>query len=289
MAEMRLVPTSGERALRVAATAFAAIAIVIGAVASAPGAGAIGATSFHMSRGSGPPGTHVGVSGSGCAPGLLLPSNFVTVAAATVPPTSVDLPVQANGSWSGSFTVPANAAAAPAAVSAVCLSSGLPSLLTIYTPKTFTVTGNLVPTSLALPSPTLPGTPAITTPSDPGAPHPGTSSPVAAPNDRVEHGPPGGTVGTAGSADSKAGGEAPGWATIGTAAWAERHFNSGPGARAAELSSPALLASRGGDGAGLGWLLWVLALILPIAGGGFYLWMRHARRPDVADLEADSA
>ena len=53
----------------------------------------------------------------------------------------VRVPVASNGSWQGTFTVPATAvAAATAPVAAVCVSGGLQSLMTIYTPQTFTVT-----------------------------------------------------------------------------------------------------------------------------------------------------
>jgi hypothetical protein len=288
---LRRVPSTGGRAFRAAA-----IAIAFLACASAPArkAGALGLpTSFNMSPSSGPVGTTVKVSGTGCT-GFIL--RTVTVTAATVPQTVINPSVAADGSWHGSFSIPAATPAAPVVVAVLCVSDGL-SLA--YTPRTFTVTGSLVPTTVALPSPlpTLPNTPATTVPSAPidpsfpGSPNPDPSSPVSVPNDRIGNGTPGGSNRTDESLGSGNGadGDAEGWTAVGTAAWAERRNNPGPATRAAALSSPDLLASNGGDGAGLGWLLWVLALSIPIAGGGFSLWMRRARRPDVADPEAGSA
>jgi hypothetical protein len=296
--ELRQVRSTGERAPRVAATACAIV--IVCALAPARSAGAIGPTAFNMSSSSGPPGSVVSVSGSGCSPGPLLQSTSVTVRATTVPPTNVQLPVHANGSWSGSFTIPADALAAPAAVTAECVSGGLLSLLTIYTPKTFTVTGSLVPTTPPSPLPTLPGTTTRAdpgNPSDPGSPNPGTSSPVSVPNDRVDHGTPGsgdgtgGSDGTSGSARSGNGADegGAGSGAIGATSSGEHGPEFGSGTRAAELNSPELSVSRSGDGAGLGWLLWVLALSLPVGGVAFYLWMRRARGPSVPDPEAHSA
>ena len=63
---------------------------------------------------------------------------------------------------------------------------------------------------------------------------------------------------------------------------------SGPVARAADLRSPELSVSRSNDGAGLGWLLWLLVLSVPVGALALYAWMRHARRAGVAGLEPDS-
>ncbi len=289
---LRRVPATGGRAFRVAAITIA-FAFVVCASAPARKAGALGLpTSFNMSPGSGPVGTTVKVSGAGCT-GFIL--RAVTVTASTVPQTVINPSVAADGSWHGSFSIPAATPAAPVVVAVLCVSDGL-SLG--YTPRTFTVTGSLVPTTVALPLPlsTLPRTPATTVPSapgdphDPGAPKPDASSPVSTPNDRIVNGTPGGSSrnGESNEGVNGADGHPEGWVAIGTAAWAERHTNSGPGTRAAALSSPELSASRNSDGAGLGWLWWVLALSIPIAGGGFSLWMRHARRP-VPNPEADAA
>jgi hypothetical protein len=278
--ELRQIRALSEPALRLGA---AFVCIVICAFAPARAAGAIGLpTAFNMSPTSGPPGTRVHVSGSGCSPGLLSQSNFVMIQAATVPATGVQLPVHTNGSWSGSFTIPHDARAARAAVSAACVSLGLQSLLTTYRPRTFTVTGNPVPTTLASPLPTTPGTPAATTPAGPGSPtHPGTPNPetpsASVPPGNIDNGSPGGRTG-AGSADAGGGGSS----TIGTTA--ER------GARAAELSSPALSVSRTGHDGGLGWVLWVLALSVPVAGLALCVWMRRARRQKILlGLEGDAA
>jgi hypothetical protein len=280
---MRQVRAAGERALRPAA---ALVFTIICAFAPARGAGAIGLpTSFHMSPSSGPAGTTVNVSGTGCSPDLLLESTFVTVEAATVPATSVRMPVHTNGSWSGSFTIPDSSLAAPAGVSASCVSGGLQSLLTIYMPRMFTVTGNPTPTTLASPLPTPP--PSSTTtpagnPTDPGPQNPGTSSSVSVPHDRIDNGAPGGS-------GERGNGSGDGRGSTVTGAPRTDDTKSGPGTRAAELSSPELSVSRTGDGAGLGWLLWILALSVPVGGSALFLWMRRARGPDDPHVEGEAA
>src|SRR5207302_5809826 len=114
------------------------------------------------------------------------------------------LAARIDGSWTGSFTIPRNARPAPAAVTATCVSDGFLSLLTAYRPKTFTVTGSVVPTTPASPAPTVPGTRATTTLSEPGNPTgPGApTSQVSAPNNRTDNGTPGSGHGTAGSGAS---------------------------------------------------------------------------------------
>ena len=308
MGEVRQVPSTGERALRVTAMAFA---LTVCALAYVDVAGAIGPTSFNMSPSSGPAGTSVSVSGSGCAPGLVLQPNndFVRIAASTVPPTTRELSVASNGSWSGSFTIPGGSPAGPVAVTAVCVTDNFDSLVTIYLPKTFTVTGSVVPTTVTLPVPlptlptlpTLPGAtppgPTPTThssnpsdPSDPGSPGPGTSSPVSLPNDRIDDGTPGGGGGSGdigdGISSSAGGGGAGGSATAGNAS-GKGGRNSGSDARAAELSSPDLAVSKGKGPSGLTWLLWLLGLSVPLGGAGFYVWTRYARRPHVPNPETD--
>ncbi len=286
--ELRQIRALSEPALRLAA---AFVCIVICAFAPAGAAGAIGLpTAFNMSPTSGPAGTRVHVSGSGCSPGLFSESNFVMIQAATLPATSVQLPVHTDGSWRGSFTIPYNALAARATVSATCVSLGLQSLLTTYRPRTFTVTGNPVPTTLVSPSPTTLGTPAATTPAapgsptDPGPPNPETpSAPV--PHDNIDNGSPGGRTGD-GSGDGGGGGSS----TTGTTGSGGGSTTPGRGARAAELSSPALTVSRTGHVGGLGWVLWVLALSIPVGGVALCAWMRRARRQRIlSGLEGDAA
>jgi hypothetical protein len=284
LAELRQVRATSERALRLAA---AFVLSIICAFAPARSAGAIGPpTSFDMSPSSGPARTTVNVSGTGCSPGLLPQSTFVAVEAATVPATSVRLKVHRDGSWSGSFTIPDNAPAAPAAVSASCVSGGLQSLLTVYTPRTFTVTGNGAPTTLASPLPpptTMPADPGNAT--DPNSPNPGTSSSVSVPHDPIDAGASGARGGRGDGTAADRRGSAVTAATVSRTDGTK----SGPGTRAAELSSPELSVSRSGDGSGLGWLLWVLALAVPVGGSALYLWMRRARRPDDLDPEGDPA
>ena len=206
--------------------------------------------SFAMSPTSGPPGTSVHVSGTGCSPGLLLaPSqDFVQVASATVPPTSTRFAVTTNGSWSGNFVVPTNAAALPAAVTALCVSDGLQSLLTIYTPATFTVTTAPTTTTATTPA-TTPATAPATTPttnrSTPtthphsGSTTPGSSSGGGTPTSE----PPGGTVstpgdGTGGSVIGNIGGNRSGSTTPGNA-------GSGVGTSVGDTTAPSATGSGG--------------------------------------------
>jgi len=83
-----------------------------------------GVTNFSLSPTSGPAGTVVSVNGSGCSPGLVVSSalDYVQVAIGTAPPTSAQLAVAANGTWNGTLMIPSNAAAAPAAVTPICVS-----------------------------------------------------------------------------------------------------------------------------------------------------------------------
>ena len=178
-----------------ALTAAIGIAAV---VRTATPAGAIGPTTFSMSPASGPAGTEVSVGGAGCAPGLLLSSlDRVVVTMASAPPVSVQIPVTSGGTWSGTVTVPANAAAAPAVVTVLCFTDGLQSLLTIYTPKTFTITAAAAPTTTPVTT-TVPETaeqpPAAVPPV--GGPTP-TTRPGSPPTTRPDAGGPvaGGPVG----------------------------------------------------------------------------------------------
>jgi uncharacterized membrane protein YgcG len=300
--DMRQVPSSGERALRVAASAFA---LTVCTLAPAGAANAIGLpTSFAMSPSSGPVGTTVNVSGTGCT-GLL--SKSVAVTAATVPQTVIQPAVASNGSWHGSFSIPSATPAAPVAVGAVCVSDGL-SLA--YAPQTFTVTGAIVPpttlppvtlptvpTLPTLPPTTLPTLPSVTpttlssNPSDPI--DPGTSTPVSVPPDRIDNGSPGGSGGDGtssnigdGISSGTGGSSANGGAAEGGAA-SGNGGKSGTDARAAELNSPELSVARSKGSHGLAWLLWLLALSVPAGGVGFYLWMRRARRPHLPDPETE--
>ena len=160
-----------------ALTAAIGIAAV---VRTATPAGAIGPTTFSMSPASGPAGTEVSVGGAGCAPGLLLSSlDRVVVTMASAPPVSVQSDAS-GGAWSGTVTVPANVAAAPAVVTALCFTDGLQSLLTIYTPKTFTITAAAAPTT----------TPVTTTVPETADQPPATVPPVGGPTPTTRPGSP---------------------------------------------------------------------------------------------------
>lgn len=202
--------------------------------------------SFAMSPTSGPPGTSVHVSGTGCSPGLLLaPSqDFVQVASATVPPTSTRFAVTTNGSWSGNFVVPTNAAALPAAVTALCVSDGLQSLLTIYTPATFTVTTAPTTTTATTPA-TAPATTPTTNRSTPTThPHSGSTTPGSGSGGGTPTSePPGGTVstpgdGTGGSVIGNIGGNRSGSTTPGNA-------GSGVGTSVGDTTAPSATGSGG--------------------------------------------
>src|SRR5690349_14528601 len=122
------------RARRVAGVGVAALLVGFAVGFAAPVADAA-VTAFALSPHAGPPGPVVQVSGAGCNPGLLgsAQTDFVSVTAPSMG-VLVRIPTHANGTWSGSFTVPASASAGAAAVSASCVSGGLSSLTTIYTP-----------------------------------------------------------------------------------------------------------------------------------------------------------
>ena len=127
-----------------------------GRVGRPAGAAVLG---FDTSPSSGPAGTVVQVSGTGCAPGITLsPAQDHVKISSTTLAVSTDIVVAADGSWHGTFAVPANAPALPGLVAALCFTNGLPSLTTIYSPQTFTVTGPLLPT-IPVTTPTLPTTP----------------------------------------------------------------------------------------------------------------------------------
>jgi hypothetical protein len=285
-----------------------AAAIGIAAVVhTATPAAAIGPTTFSMSPASGPAGTEVSVGGAGCAPGLLLSSSLdrVVVTMASAPPVSVQIPVTSGGTWSGTVTVPANAAAAPAVVTVLCFTDGLQSLLTIYTPKTFTITAAAAPKTTPVtttvpeaaeqppaavppvggPTPTTrPGSPPTTRP-DAGGPVAG--GPVAGGPDAggPDAGGPGGGATAPGGGSSVPGSADP---ERSTATGAPR---SGSAARhadtlsvAADLRSPSLTDNATGGDHGLRWIGW-LAILLLLAGltAGALLYRRS--RPEDAAAE----
>jgi hypothetical protein len=167
------------------------------------------------------------------------------------------------------------------------MNGGWASMLTIYMPKTFTVTGRAVPTTPSSPLSTPPRT--STTLSGPGIAGPTTTSHVSAPNDGGGSGAPGASTDTgAGTASGNGSNGQDGAPRPGGTASLKRATATGPGARAADLSSPDLSVSKSNDGAGLGWLLWLLVLSVPAGAFALFAWMRHARRAGVPDAEPGS-
>jgi hypothetical protein len=252
-----------------ALAAVAALLLVAGGWAEPAGAAV---TTFTMAPAAGPPGTVVHVRGHGCTPGLLgsQGTNFVTVSATTLD-VVFRAPVAADGMWSGSFTVPVSGAGvlgSSAPVDAVCVSTGVASLTTLYTPKSFTVT-------VASPPPTTgPGAPPTT-----GEPPGGT---VVIPGDTT-------TVVRAPPDDAGDGGGT----NVQDAAL--RHVNqqaAAPRDGKSRRTEAATLRPVGIDarsatstgGAGLGWLGWTLLLVLLLAALGASAFVWHARRsPDAGD------
>jgi len=272
------------------------------ALASASGvwaASAAGAAiqNVTLSPTSGPPGTSVHISGTGCSPGVLLSSaqDFVEVSSPTLLPVDTRFAVAANGSWGGVFTVPANAPAVPATVTAVCMSDGLPSLQTIYGPAVFVVsagststtvtvtvpqsgttipTNGTTPTTRPHPESTSPGPvpPGVTpTTAGPGGPGSGTD-PVAPPGHDVGNGPSGSAGPTLGPSTTSPGSTA----VKGT-------HGDGDVASAADLRAPSLAAPATKGSGGVGWLLWLLVLVvlgLLAFWGWVYRTRRHSPEPD---------
>ena len=297
-------------------TRRAALSLLIAPLimATAPSSAGAGVNNFSMTPTSGPPGTTVSVSGTGCAPGLLLSSShdFVAISVATVPPVSKHIAVTANGAWSDTISIPANAAAASAVVTAACFSGDLQSLLTIYAPQTFTVTQPPAPTTTIA---NLPRTTSTSPPTSPtgavatttsvatgttvgtttgsatGNATSTTTSPSAGPP--ANHHPKGGGDSTGGGTTG-AGPTTPG-AGIGRAnppnaaptndAWhpnRRRGVNEQPSVRAADLGNPTLASTIGGGGPrGLGWLAWLLLLVVCAALGTLGVWMFWWRGRDI--------
>jgi hypothetical protein len=262
-------------------------AMVIAAGWAAAGSAGAAITSFTLSPTSGAPSTVVGVSGAGCSPGFTVSaSDYVLVTAPTLQ-ISTRVPVVANGSWHGSFTVPAGATPLASPVAALCVSDGLPSLLTLYTPQTFTVTA---PPTTTAPT-TTPGTTHPTTPTTPTTqpresggttPPPGTQPPNGGAG-------PGATLPVSGGSPPSDGGGSNGGSHSGSADGGSARNQSGAGtvdvehamsaaARAADLSAPELPTAHVGGSSGLGWLSWLLVLALLVAMVATPFWIRRTRR-----------
>ena len=276
-------------ARRVAGTGL--IALLAGfAACYAPSAADAAVTTFALSPPAGPPGTVVHVNGAGCSPGLLGSSqtDFVSVNAPTLR-VAFRAAVSANGSWSGSFTVPADGGSgSSAAVAAVCVSRGLQSLTTIYSPRTFTVTA---PPATTIPgtSTTRPGTGGTTSGSTP-APgthwpdHPSTvvGGPPAGPHVTGDTAGPRVTSPSPGDTGSKANSHATS-TTRPASGKTKRSASAGPVA----LQQVGLGYVGSGDNSGLGRLggLLLLALLIAAVGATFLIWRARRARKAAADGE----
>lgn len=279
------------RGLVGAFVALFVIAVTGLAVTSAAGAAV---RAFGVTPSSGPPGTVVDVSGTACSPGITVSAtqDFVRISSTTLS-LATDIPVAANGSWHGTFTVPGNAPAAPGLVLAACFTDGLPSLTTTYTAQGFIVTAGPAPTTtVTTPTPPKPTTP-TTLRHTPKPPPATTSTPPAngstPPTNRdanpgngnnaggsngggsggVPAGPAVGSTTTAGKSGSPATS-----GKVGTPAKAA----SGQIATAAGLRDPNLASSRSGRDDGSAWILW-LVLVAVVAGAVALSWWWQHRSP----------
>lgn len=284
------------------------VALLVPTLATTGEAGAL-LDPFTVSPSSGPPGTVVHLSGSGCAPGIVAsPSQDYVKITSTSLSLSSNIPVAANGSWSGTLTVPTNALALPGLVVAACFTDGLPSLITTYSPHGFTVTSPSTPPGGTTPPTTNP----VTTP--PGSPNPSTSPPAStnpptastpttnAPNaggsrpghtggDSPDPGSPTGSAPPDGS-----GGTRPGGASVGAKNPAQNGGTTRPTATslprfaetasAAGLADPSLARSARGDDGNALWILWLVLLAL-VAAASTLLWWWQRRAPGDAESTPD--
>jgi hypothetical protein len=268
-----------------------AIAVILVASVATRGVAGAAVQSFGVSPSSGPPGTVVDVSGTACSPGITLtPEDHVTISS-TVLPLATNIPVAADGSWHGSFTVPGNATPGSGLIFAVCV-NGLTLNPTTYTPHGFTVTANPPATT------TTPGNPLPTTPTTarrttitPAPTIPGPTGPGGTPTSGSTPGPTGGGnsgggTGNGGSRRGAGGGPGIGGST-GSTPGVTRGAATSNAATAAGLRDPRLASStssRGGSGAL--WVLWLVLLLLA-AGAGALLWWWQHREPGEADPVPD--
>jgi hypothetical protein len=241
----RCVRREGGRRARVAIAraGLGGVCTVLLSIALVPGRAAAAVGSFSVAPSSGPPGTRITVSGTGCSPGLSVShsQDYVSVSASTF---GVDEHafVDAAGSWSTTLVVPASAPAGPVSISAVCMTDGLPSLVTVYTPQTFTVTAASTTTGAP------PTTKVATTSSNPrgGDAKSGDGSSVSSPGD------PRSTPSTAKTNPAE------------TSA-------SGLRSRAADLRTPEVPTDVSGHvSSPFGWLWWLL--VVGVLGGGITMW-----------------
>jgi hypothetical protein len=287
----------------------ASAALLVPTLATTSEAGAL-LDPFTVSPSSGPPGTVVHLSGSGCAPGIVAsPSQDYVKITSTSLSLSSNIPVAANGSWSGTLTVPTNAPALPGLVVAACFTDGLPSLITTYSPHGFTVTSpstppggtsppttNPVRTPPGIPIPsTVPPAPAnpptASTPTT-NAPNAGGSGPGHTGGTGPDPGSPTGSAPPDGSGGARPGGISAGaknpaakngGTTRPTATSLPRFAET---ASAAGLADPSLARSARGDDGNVLWILWMVLLAL-VAAASTLLWWWQRRAPGDAESTPD--
>jgi hypothetical protein len=220
---------------------------------------------FSLSPSSGPAGTVVNVSGGGCLPGVVVSASqdFVEVDSTMAPPAALHLAVGADGSWHGAFAIPGNAPAGPVAVTALCFSSGLPSLNATYIPQIFMVTGPAPPTTTTRGAASTPPSTASSSVASP----PSTTGPSN--GGRVAGGPTGRQSGVSSS---------PGGSSANPATGSPSGARAGAAPRAASLSTPALNVAHQNGIDVLSWLWWFLVLTVAVAVISSYAWLRWERR-----------
>lgn len=138
------------------------VAVLLALAMSATPSAALGGQ-FTISPGSGPVGTVVTVSGTGCSPGFsVTSSDYVRVVATDV--TVKSFQVDASGAWSGTITMDNAGLLGLVAIIATCHTNGIPSLTTLYPVRSFDVTAPPAPSTTTTQSPATTTTvPATTT------------------------------------------------------------------------------------------------------------------------------
>jgi hypothetical protein len=200
--------------------------------------------------------------------------------------------------------VPTNSLPLSAVVAAVCFTNSLPSLLTLYLPQTFTVTGSPATTAPPLTTPTTASSttsvPPLQTPTT--TRHDDRRPPVTHPTKgTVPHHNPGSTLPdittSPGTAPRSGGGTSGGGSKITSPGGATGHASSGSGTTRrpsgtpstskgsekgidASLQDPNLVASRSTSHEGdAPWTLWMIVLALLAGAGTAVWWWQRGTRP----------
>ena len=263
------------RNARGAAAALATAATIVIA-AGGPAGAAIGPVGVAPS--SGPPGTTFTVSGSGCGPGLFASSSDYVSVSSTSLPLDVHVPVNSAGSWSRSFTVPGGSLPVPAVIAAVCITDGLPSLTTIYTPGTFVVTAATAPTTVPPPPP--PTTPTTSSPTGTTPTTKGTTASTKPGSKGSGSGSGGGGTGTgtrsgSSSAGSGRGGSARSGNGNGNGGGAVTAAGTKRSGAVAGLRSPELVGDTRSPTSGMNGWWWALLAVVVAGAIGTWLWLRR--------------